>query len=167
MKKAYLSALIIGILTLFAIDAKAQLTSDHAIGGRFGSAQGITYRYTMREDRAIEGIVSIQSNSTSRRFRVVGLYEFHKPLTGDFTWYYGFGGSVGGYTRKPYTDGNGNRFSRSSEAIISVDGIVGIEYSIPNAPVSISLDVKPYLDFIQSSSLKLIDPIGFSIRYKF
>ncbi|WP_033566427.1 hypothetical protein [Sphingobacterium sp. SYP-B4668] len=167
MKKTYLLTLIVGFFTLLSLDAKAQLTSDHAIGGRFGSAQGVTYRYTMNEERAVEGILSIQSNSESRRFRLVGLYEYHQQLSGDFNWFYGFGGSVGSYTRKPFTDANGNRFDRASEAIVSLDGIIGIEYNIPEAPLAISLDVKPYFDFLQSSSIKLIDPIGFSIRYKF
>jgi len=167
MKKTYLLTLAIGFLTLLSLDVKAQLTSDHAIGGRFGSAQGVTYRYTMNEARAVEGILSIQSNSESRRFRLVGLYEFHNTLAGDFNWFYGFGGSVGSYTRKPFTDANGNRYDRSSEAIISIDGVIGVEYNIPEAPLAISLDVKPYFDFLQSSSIKLIDPIGFSIRYKF
>lgn len=145
----------------------AQLDSQHALGARFGSATGINYRYTLAEDRAVEAIMSIQSNSRSSRFRVVGLYEFHKPLSGDFSWYYGFGGSVGSYKYKAFTDANGVRVDANSEVALSIDGIVGVEYQIPTTPLAISLDVKPYFDFIQESSIRLIDPFGFSIRYKF
>lgn len=158
---------LVAVLLLVSKSNFAQLTSQHAVGARFGSATGINYRYTLSEDRAIEGIMSIQSNSRSNRFRVVGLYEFHKPLTGDFSWYYGFGGSVGSYTYKAYTDINGKRFDKQSEVAMSVDGIIGIEYNVPTTPLALSLDVKPYLDFIQESSIRLIDPFGFSIRYKF
>lgn len=161
------SFFFVAALLFVGKDGFAQLNSQHALGARFGSATGINYRYTLSEDRAVEGIMSIQSNSRSNRFRVVGLYEFHKPLSGDFSWYYGFGGSVGSYTYKAYTDANGNRFDKKSEVALSVDGIIGVEYSIPTTPLAISLDVKPYFDFIQESSIRLIDPFGFSIRYKF
>lgn len=60
-----------------------------------------------------------------------------------------------------------SRTNPKSELALSVDGIIGVEYAIPTAPLSISLDLKPYFDFIQESSIKLIDPFGLSIRYKF
>lgn len=161
------SILFLVFLIFVGKESFAQLTSQHAIGARFGSATGVTYRHTLSEDRAIEGIMSIQSNSRSNRFRVVGLYEFHKPLSGDFSWYYGFGGSLGSFKYKAFTDGSGKRVDATSEFAVSIDGIVGVEYNIPTTPLAVSLDVKPYLDFLQESTIKLIDPFGFSIRYKF
>ncbi|UIR56623.1 hypothetical protein LZQ00_02105 [Sphingobacterium sp. SRCM116780] len=147
-------------------EACAQLDSKGAIGARFGSSQGLTYRHTLSNDRALEGILSIQSNSNYRRFRVVGLYEIYKPLSAGFNWYYGFGGSVGSYKEKDKIV-DGKRIEHDSELGLSIDGIIGIEYNIPQTPFQLSLDVKPYFDFLQSSSIKLIDPIGFSFRYKF
>src|SRR5690554_5429511 len=100
MKKASWLLLTLGII-LFSFDTSwAQLNSEHAVGGRFGSATGFTYRYTLAEDRAVEGILSVQSNSKSRRFRLVGLYQYHQPLADNFTWFYGFGGSVGSFRYK-------------------------------------------------------------------
>lgn len=168
MQKVIRNIFLLAAGIFLANDASAQLTSQHAIGARFGSASGINYRYTLSQDRAIEGILSVQSNSTSNRFRVVGLYEYHKELPlNNFSWYYGFGGSIGNYTYKAYTNSNGENIPKNSELLLSIDGIVGIEYSLPTAPISLSLDVKPYFDFVQESSIKLFDPIGFSIRYKF
>lgn len=168
MQKVIHNIFLLAAGIFLANDASAQLTSQHAIGARFGSASGINYRYTLSQDRAIEGILSVQSNSTSNRFRVVGLYEYHKELPlNNFSWYYGFGGSIGNYTYKAYTNSNGEHIPKNSELLLSIDGIVGIEYSLPTAPISLSLDVKPYFDFVQESSIKLFDPIGFSIRYKF
>ncbi|MBP3943945.1 hypothetical protein J5U18_10270 [Sphingobacteriaceae bacterium WQ 2009] len=167
MKKTYWLVTFIIFLCCFSQVAKAQLTNTHAIGVRFGAAQGISYRYTLAEDRALTGLLSVQSNHASRRFRVVGLYEFYKPLGGDFSWYYGFGGSVGSYKSKAYTSKDGSQVAPYSEALVSLDGILGISYDVPDVPLVISLDVKPYLDFIQSSTIKLIDPIGFTVRYKF
>lgn len=175
MKKANWLLLTLGII-LFSFDTSwAQLNSQHALGGRFGSATGFSYRYTLADDRAVEGILSIQSNSKSRRFRMVGLYQYHKPLAENFTWFYGFGGSVGSFRHKEvvrtWVNDQGQtvteRTDPKSELALSIDGIVGIEYNIPTTPLSVSLDVKPYFDFLQESSIRLIDPFGLTIRYKF
>ena len=176
MKKANWLLLTLGII-LFSFDTSwAQLDSQHAVGGRFGSATGFSYRYTLSDDRAVEGILSIQSNSKSRRFRMVGLYQYHKPLAENFTWFYGFGGSVGSFRYKSEVTQTTNpengsvtttRTDPKSELALSIDGIVGIEYNIPTTPLSVSLDVKPYFDFLQESSIRLIDPFGLTIRYKF
>lgn len=175
MKKANWLLLTWGIILLSFGKVSAQLDTQHAVGGRFGSATGFSYRYTLAEDRAIEGIVSLQSNSQSRRFRLVGLYEFHKPLAENFTWFYGFGGSVGSFRYKDvvstWTNDQGQtvteRVDSNSELALSIDGVIGVEYQIPTTPLSISLDVKPYFDFLQESTIKLIDPFGLTIRYKF
>ncbi len=151
----------------FTMTAQAQLTTQHAIGARFGSATGITYRYTLSPDRAIEGIMSVQSNSKSSRFRLVGLYQYHKPLIDDLSWFWGFGGSVGSYTGKAYTDANGKRFDKYSELALSIDGIAGLEYKIPSAPIAITLDAKPYFDFLQESGFRIVEGLGFSVRYTF
>ncbi|MCC2600217.1 hypothetical protein [Sphingobacterium sp. FBM7-1] len=176
MKKANWVLLTLGII-LFSFDTSwAQLNSQHAVGGRFGSATGFSYRYTLADDRAAEGILSIQSNSKSRRFRLIGLYQYHKPLAENFTWFYGFGGSIGSFRYKDVvtevqdpTNGSVTRTvtHNNSELALSIEGIVGIEYAIPTTPLSVSLDVKPYFDFLQESSIRLIDPFGLTIRYKF
>lgn len=175
MEKVRSLFLSLGLVLFFFVDAQAQSINQHSVGARFGSSTGFTYRYTANEGRAIEAIVSMQSNSKRARFRLTGLYQYVKPLAGDFNWYYGFGGSIGSFKEKSYLlqtideDNNPvNAWTKSNtEVSLSIDGIVGVEYNIPSAPISLSLDVKPYLDFLQESTIKLFDPIGFSIRYKF
>ncbi len=179
MKKANWLLLTLGII-LFSFDTSwAQLNSQHAVGGRFGSATGFSYRYTLADDRAVEGLLSVQSNSKYRRFRLGGLYQYHRPLAENFTWFYGFGGSIGSFkykeivTQTQHTDEDGKtwvnteRTNPSSELALSIDGIIGIEYNIPTTPLSISVDVKPYFEFLQESSIRLFDPFGLTIRYKF
>lgn len=169
--KINIKSLVLVLVVLFVgHEASAQLDSPHAAGIRFGSATGITYRHTLSDVNAFEGILSVQSNSRSSRFRLVGLYQYHQPLdigAEGFSWYWGFGGSVGSYTGKAYTDANGNRIDRYSELALSIDGVAGVEYAIPTTPLAVSLDIKPYFDFLQSSSFRIIDTFGFSIRYKF
>jgi len=175
MKKANWLLLTLGLM-LFSFDqVSAQLDTQHAVGGRFGSATGFTYRYTLSPDRAVEGILSLQSNSKSTRLRVVGLYEFYKPITENFSWFYGFGGSLGSMKYKAIEERTSNpdgsttiRTTESkSELALSIDGIIGVEYAIPTTPFSVSVDVKQYFDFLQESSIKIFDPFGLSIRYKF
>lgn len=166
MRSILQSFILVFVGITFSQTTFAQLSSKNAIGGRFGSASGITYRYSLTDDRAIEGIMSVQSNSKSNRFRLVGLYEYHKILKNDLTWFYGFGGSIGSYTYKSFTDGSGNFHDKKSELALSIDGIIGLGYTIPNAPLSLSLDVKPYFDFTQESGINFFNP-AFSIRYTF
>lgn len=168
MNKFLQSTLIFTVFFLaMSFSAHAQLSSQHAIGARFGSATGITYRYTLSPDRAVEGILSVQSNSKYSRFRLVGLYEYHKPLMENLSWYWGFGGSVGSYTGKAYTTDDGKRFDKYSELALSIDGVAGLEYKIPSAPLAISLDAKPYFDFLQESGFNFVNGLGFSVRYMF
>ncbi len=155
------------VFFFFCQNSYAQLDTQHATGVRFGSATGISYRYTLNESRALEGILSLQSSSRMSRFRIVGLYQYHKPLADNFSWYYGFGGSFGSVRFKSYKDPQGNTIPSSSDLLLSVDGVIGVAYDIPDTPLALSLDAKPYLDFIQESSIRLIDPFGFTIRYKF
>ncbi|MFD2597457.1 hypothetical protein ACFSQ3_00720 [Sphingobacterium corticis] len=166
--KFYFS-LFVGLI--LSISASAQLRTQHAAGLRFGSATGINYRYALSDVNAIEGIMSVQSNSTSSRFRLVGLYQFHKPINDDFSWYWGYGGSIGSYTTKAFSsqqvDGTINHHPRRSELALSVDGVAGIEYNVPTTPLAVSLDIKPYFDFLQMDSFRIIDTFGFSIRYQF
>lgn len=163
-----LSVLVFFVLsTFFCKESFGQLDHTHAAGLRFGGATGLSYRYTLAADRALEGILNLQSTSAASRFRIVGLYQYHKPLADNFSWYYGFGGSLGSVRYKAYTTSAGDRVDSSSDMMLSVDGIIGVAYDIPDSPIAISLDAKPYLDFLQESSIRWIDPFGFTVRYKF
>src|SRR5690606_20331882 len=59
------------VFFFFCQHSYAQLDTQHAVGVRFGSATGISYRYTLHESRALEGILSWQSSSRTSRFRIV------------------------------------------------------------------------------------------------
>ncbi|HLR00112.1 MAG TPA: hypothetical protein VK102_07020 [Sphingobacterium sp.] len=170
MKNNLIFLLFVAFFFVPVSNATAQLNNEHAVGLRFGASQGLNYRYTLSSDRAIEGLLSIQSNSKSKRFRLAGLYEHFYPLHENFNWYWGYGGSVGSYTRKSHTrvldNGHTEIVGSRSELALSVDGVAGIQYDIPNAPLALSLDVKPSFDFMQESSIRLFN-FGFSIRYLF
>src|SRR5690606_18736222 len=129
--------------------------------------------------RAAEGILSVQSNSKYRCFRLIGLCECHKPTAENFSWYYCLGGSMGSimYNALVSTTESINEYVErevvivktepKSELAMSIEGVVGVEYRIPTTPLAVSLDVKPYFYFLQESTIKVFDPFDLSIRYTF
>lgn len=141
--------------------AQESSTYERAIGGRFGVANGITYKHFLNESHAIDGIVNFQGNRSFRIFKLMGLYEIHQPINfidvDGMQWYYGFGGGLGSYRYKD-TDESGLAWS--------FDGVIGIDYKIPTAPINLSLDWKPTMELTPESGVRF-DGIGLSIRFVF
>ncbi len=136
-------------------------TYDRAVGGRFGVANGITYKHFLNDSHAIDGIINFQGNRNFTIFKLLGLYEIHQPINVidvvGMQWYYGFGGGLGTYRYKD-TDESGIAWS--------FDGVVGIDYKIPEAPINLSLDWKPTMELTPESGVRF-DGIGLSIRFVF
>ncbi|WP_028297740.1 hypothetical protein [Olivibacter sitiensis] len=144
-------------------EVKAQAMGDdynNAIGGRFGIANGITFKHFFKQDQALDVILNFRSKRNDySRFKLVGLYQWHLPISdvAGLRWYYGVGGGLGSYTDK---------VADESELDFSVDGVIGLDYKIPNAPINLSLDWKPALNFSPDTGLDA-EGIGLSIRFAF
>lgn len=140
------------VCSLLMINAKAQLatnTSEYktAIGLRAGGTSGLTIKHFVSGKDALEGIVSLWGNGISGTL----LYERHETAfeVSGLNWYYGLGGHVAINFDKDYNYDN-NRFyyrNRKSNFGIGVDGIFGLEYKVNPAPIAISLDLKPFIEF--------------------
>ncbi len=152
--------MVIGVAQQTAL-AQEGPTYSRAVGGRFGVANGITYKHFLTESNAIDGIVNFQGNRNFTIFKLLGLYEIHRPImfidVEGLQWYYGFGGGLGVYRYKD-TDENGMAWS--------FDGVVGADYKIPTAPINLSLDWKPTMELTPESGVRF-DGIGLSIRFVF
>ena len=165
MKKLLLLLLMIGGFGLFQQEAKAQaLGTDYrnAIGGRFGIANGITFKHFMNNNNALDFIVNFRSKkNVYSTFRVIGLYEVHLPINNapGLKWYYGGGGGIGVYDYK----GDGNN---DSEVAVSLDGVLGLDYKFNGAPINVSLDWKPALDITPDTGFDA-EGFGLSIRFAF
>ncbi len=156
------------ILCLFSLyvssGVKAQAIDGyeyrHAIGGRFGIANGITFKTFLNEQDAIDAILNFRSNSRYSTFKLVGLYEIHNPINGapGLRWYYGGGAGIGSYRNKE-TDNSG--------AVFSVDGVLGLDYKIDGAPINLSLDWKPEIRFAPDNTGVDFGGFGLSIRFAF
>lgn len=152
-------SLTIGVCLLMALSSSAQYST--AIGARLNYGYGLTVKHKMTPSKAIEGILY----SRWRGINLTGLYEIHKPAFSvpNWNWYYGVGGHLGFWG-----DGNkhGNPWfdNRESTTVLGADGIVGLEYTVREIPLNLSIDWKPTLNLIGYQGLWL-DDIALSIRF--
>ncbi len=137
------------LLTVIAISASLHAqTTPLQLGVRISSSapvvnSSVSLRYFMRENRAIEGLVSFSPVA------IGGLYEVFKPLSAaGLSWFYGGGAYVA--FKKP------NRFG--------AQGILGLDYNFATIPVNLSVDWKPELSIINVVNFEPA-AVGVSARF--
>lgn len=159
------SILLLGEISL----AQAQTESGSiSLGIRAGDPTGITGKFFIRNNHAVEGIISFWPFGPA----LTGLYEIHAQAFSveGLHWYYGAGAHLrayrsGWYKRnldwyypaRRYTTGVG----------VGLDAILGISYKIAPIPVSVSLDFKPTLEIATQSRSYFDLESAVSIRYHF
>lgn len=145
-------------LLVTSLETKAQ-TYKHALGGRLGAANGITYKTFVSSDKALDFILNFQSRKSYSYFRFTGLYEIHNLINNapGLRWYYGPGASIGSRNYKPLDE---------SELLLSVDGVLGLDYKFTGAPINLALDWKPAIEVIPDTEFNA-EGIGFSVRFTF
>jgi hypothetical protein len=129
------------------------------IGLRFGAEGGFTIKHFINDGRALEGLVSRGWGYGG--FRITGLYEIQKPFpdVAGLDWFFGAGAHVGfydgryygyyGYYNGGYYDKHGNWHPNGYHdyyTSIGIDLILGLEYQIPDIPLTVGIDIKPYID---------------------
>jgi hypothetical protein len=115
---------------------------------------GISFKQSIGEPRAIEGLFSFRRGG----FVVTGLYEKHTsfPNAEGLSWFYGGGAHVGfyddGYDYYYYSYRNNKVYvykdNGSATVGLGLDFILGLAYKFKNAPIDLSLDAKPFADFV-------------------
>lgn len=164
MKKLLFTVLCAFALSTISFQVNAQAIAGHdyksAIGGRFGVANGITFKTFLQDQNAIDVILNFRSNNKYSTFKFVGLYEIHNPIDSapGLRWYYGGGAGIGTYKNK-VTDNSGAAFS--------IDGALGLDYKIDGAPIDLSLDWKPEIRFAPDNTGVDFAGFGLSIRFAF
>lgn len=147
MKKVILLVALLAITTTtFAQDYK------WAVGARIGGAtSGLAVKHKIAATTAIEGILSIPYD---KGFVVTGLYEKVVPVIADgFNFYYGGGAHIGSW-------GDHDKFR------LGVDGVVGLEYKVPEIPFAFSVSYKPSLDIISDTQFHF-EEFGLGIKFVF
>jgi len=161
-QKLFILSLFFSIL--FFSKSNAQ-TYEKAIGIRAGSFEfGISGKYFTDENTALEGIVGFRPGV----FVLTGLYEKHAPAfdVPDLNWYFGVGAHIGGINGERYRRSFGNDDEIYNNGIlIGADAIIGLEWLIPDVPVTLGADLHPRLELGKGPFLDLEPAI--SIRYIF
>jgi hypothetical protein len=164
MKNLLRASALLAVITLISTTSQAQLYK-FSVDSRLGAkTYGISTRYFAGNTSAIEGIFTMSHDHS--RYLFTGLYEEHYQLGNieGLTWFAGAGMHVG-YSRIKNDDSKNEArtyqyyqlaqpSSPSDEKtlIAGVDVIGGVEYKFNKVPLHIGIDVKPYVDFMNSTS---------------
>lgn len=153
MKKLVLVAIV--AFLAFPLITKAQ-DYDRALGIRFGQPFGITYKQALGNDNAIEVIAAARFLVYSG-FLVTALYEKHfYPFNIDgLGLFIGAGAHAGFYN-----------YSTQENFNLGPDAIFGLDFTFRDAPINLSLDLKPTYNIFSPNDLRL-DEGALSIRYVF
>lgn len=124
------------------------------IGIRLGGwNRGVSVKHVVGGSGALEGLVSFGSSSLV----ITGLYEKHTgfPNAEGLNWFFGGGAHLGFYNDGYdyyYYNYRGNKVvvykdNGSATSGFGLDFILGLDYKFKKAPINISLDTKPFVDF--------------------
>lgn len=168
MKKAIYFLITLGSFLFIGNSVKAQDYKPNyqfALGLKFGGYEnGISGKYFLDNTTSLEGLVGFRSHGLV----FTGLYELNVPVfnTEGFRFYYGFGAHVGAVGAGVYKRfGGNNEYYNSSQVLIGADGVVGLEYVIPNSPIAVSFDLNPRLELSGGPFVDLAPGLG--IKYTF
>ncbi len=131
------------------------------IGLRLGFFSGVTVKHFVGTNTALEGILS----SRWRGFNITGLYEWHHfdAFNADrLNFYYGFGAHLGFWNGDYVYWGD----RADSYMVLGIDGILGLEYNFEDAPINLSVDWKPAINFLGYTGF-WGDGGALSVRYIF
>ena len=155
MKRYIITALL--LLSLTGIQAQDYQTGV-GIRGNIATG-GFTIKHFTDEQTAVEGLLLFGGWG----FTVTGLYEIHARAfeVDRLNWYYGGGAHIGQWgSAHPFLDKPGHY------AVVGLDGIIGLEYTIEEIPFTLALDWKPSLNLIGNPG-SLVPLGGFTVRYVF
>lgn len=136
-KQLKLVAVLLGLMC-FSSSSYAQ-SYDSGVGGRFGTLFTASYQKFINESAAFEAIAGVDFNVFQDIFVVGAFYKKYQDLgveEAPIQWYYGAGAQVG--------------FANST--IFGPGGIVGLEYTLSDTPVTFFIDAVPTLWFGKGGS---------------
>jgi hypothetical protein len=129
-----------------------------ALGVKFYPG-AISLKHFVNDKNALEGI----GYFWERGGRITGLFEIHGDISGakGLKWYIGPGAHIGFYNAWYYNNKNYNRGT-----YFGIDGVLGLDYKVNNAPLNLSLDWQPSFEFGYGPGFTG-NWGGFAIRYVF
>jgi hypothetical protein len=158
------------ILFLMAVPGFSQ-GPERAIGIRGGISSGFEYRVFTNELNSYKALLSTRKQG----LQLTGLKEFHVPdafeFNEDLSFIYGFGAHAGFeswhvyryYNEYPY---NVQHVDRKTGPIAGLDALAAVEYTIPQIPLVVGLEVKPYFNLFGKDFFQL-QPFDFAFTLKY
>ena len=156
MRKLLLACII--ALSLVSISSAQDYNTG--LGLRVGIYNGLTAKHFLGTKSALEGIISTRWKGIG----ITGLYELHNSLfnADRLKWYVGGGAHVGFYNGDNADWGSpGTKY-----AVIGLDGILGLEFSFSDIPISLDLDWKPVFNIWGYQGV-WADELALAMRYIF
>lgn len=162
---------ILLVMTCFGV-AQAQYTPvfrtpyNTALGIRVGGTSGATIKHFFRPATAVEGILGTFGNG----FSITGLVEKNAQALDveGLNWYYGGGAHVAFYNGRDrhWVEGRHIRYRDDSDIGIGINGIIGLEYMLPdNIPVAFSLDLKPFIEIDTDGDVGVAPDLALGIKF--
>lgn len=147
--KRFLIAFI--ALTAFAAVASAQ---SRALGIRGGYGAELSYQHSLNSN-----FIEADLGWAPKELNVVAVYDFVFASTGNFNFYAGPGLRVG-------------TFKTSNDVIglnLGIAAQIGAEFAIPVAPINISLDWRPVINFFGEGNQRGFNGMygALGLRYRF
>lgn len=139
----------------------------HALGIRGGVSSGFEYRYSPNETSSFKFLLSSRNSG----FQLHGMYELHQKGIFDFpnrlTLFYG-GGIHAGYESwyRSYYVGHSRLTELASRPLAGFDLLGGVEYPFLILPLSVGIEVKPFVDFWGKNYVR-VQPFDFAFTLKF
>ncbi|PIB37310.1 hypothetical protein BFP72_18785 [Reichenbachiella sp. 5M10] len=124
-------------------------------GVRYGSkTSALTYKKFLKGEHAIEAWVSGRDEGV----QLTTLYLHHIPMsvasTDNFYFYVGVGGHLG-YQKNKKISKRIDQYSpddyyyfKDEFVEMGIDAMIGVEYRLLRIPMSVNVDLKPYLNYI-------------------
>ncbi len=166
MKQIYLLI----ILLVLAHSGFSQ-TPKKAIGIRGGLSSGFEYRVYSGDVSSYKVLLSTRKEG----LQLTGLKEFHIPdafdFNNDFSFIYGVGAHVGFeswyVTRDIYGDYPASWYrEHKTGPIAGLDALAAVEYTIPQIPLVVGIEVKPYFNLFGKNFFQL-QPFDFAFTVKY
>jgi len=164
MKKLLFRSFIL-VSILFLAERSSAQDYKTAVGLKFGGYEnGVSIKYFSTPDIALEGELGFRAHGVV----ISGLYEIHQEAFGvkELKFYYGAGAHIGAEGSGVYQTYDGsNETYNQSHILLGVDGVLGLEYTIPNAPIAISLDLNPRVELATGPFFDIAPGLG--LKYTF
>ena len=143
MKKfLMMAALLVATLTVSAQEY------NWAVGVRGGGFSGLTAKKYLGEN-SIEAGLSFNADFVN----VEAAYQWQQPvITDGFQLYYGGGAYLG---------------LAAQYLGLGAEGVVGLEYQIPNVPLALSFDYRPTFNVLGGFGYSNFVNFGFGVKYCF